>query len=216
MFVGHTAVALAARSRSRNLSLGAWMAAAFTLDLVWPVLLLTGLEEVRIVPHATAFNSFEFVSYPWSHSLLMAMLWGACAFCLARWRNVSSFEATLLGAVVVSHWVLDLVTHVPDLPLWPGGAARVGMGLWQSVPGTLAIEGALFAAGVAMYVSATRARDRRGGLGFWLFLLVSVVIWASSPWSAPPPNARLLAIFSFAIWLLIGWAARVDRHRVQR
>jgi hypothetical protein len=84
------------------------------------------------------------------------------------------------------------------------------MALWQSVPGTLAIEGALFAAGVAMYVTSTRARDRSGNFGFWLFVLVSVVIWASSPWSAPPPNARLLAIFSFAIWLLIGWAAQVD------
>jgi hypothetical protein len=213
MFIGHTAVALAARSRSRDVSLGALMTAAFALDLIWPVLLLAGIEEVRIVPHATAFNALEFVSYPWSHSLLMALFWSLGAFVLARRIGVSPVQALVVAAAVVSHWMLDFITHVPDLPLWPGNAPKVGLGLWNSVPGTLALEGILFAGSIAMYTSATRARDRIGSGSFWSFAIASALMWASSPWSTPPPSERFLAIFSLGVWLLIAWAAWADRHR---
>ena len=215
MFIGHTAIAMAARSRSRHLSLAAWMTAAFALDLIWPVLLLAGIEQVRIVPGATAFNALQFVSYPWSHSLAMALVWGACGFGLARWRNPPLTDAVTCGAVVVSHWVLDWVTHVPDLALWPGGDARLGLGLWNSVPGTLVIEGALFATGLARYIAATRPRDRIGSLAIWSFVATSTVMWAAGPWAAPPPSARFLALFSCGVWLLIAWAAWADRHRVR-
>jgi len=120
MFVGHTAIALAAKTRTPRVSLGWLVAAAFGLDLLWPIFLLAGIEQVSIVPGATAFNPLVFDSYPWSHSLLMACVWGLCAAGVARWIGTSNGVAGLIGAVLVSHWILDWVSHVPDLPLWPG------------------------------------------------------------------------------------------------
>ncbi len=216
MFVGHTAVALAAKSKARDVSLGWLMAAAFGLDLLWPIFLLAGIERVSIVPGATAFNPLVFDSYPWSHSLLMACVWGVCAALVAHWRGVSIGAAGLIGAVVVSHWVLDYVSHVPDLPLWPGPSSRYGLGLWNSILGTLLVEGALFLAGIALYVRATRPVDRIGSWALWTLLVLSAAMWASSPWSVPPPSPRALAWFSLGAWLLVAWAGWADRHRAAR
>jgi len=216
VFVGHTAVALAAKSRAPEVPLGWLVAAAFGLDLLWPIFLLTGLERVSIVPGATAFTPLVFDSYPWSHSLLMACAWGLCAAALVRWRGMTGGVALLVGGVVVSHWVLDFVTHAPDMPLWPGSSPRVGLGLWRSVPATLLVEGALFVAGIALYARATRPADRIGSIGLWTFLLVSTILWVTVPWSPPPPSPRSLAWFSCVSWLLVAWAAWADRHRVAR
>lgn len=216
MFVGHTAVALVARSKAHEISLGWFVAASVALDLLWPIFLLTGIERVSIVPGAMAFNPLVFDSYPWSHSLLMACVWGLCAMGIARWRGVTAGVAALIGAVVVSHWVLDFITHAPDLPLWPGQSPRVGLGLWNSIPGTLLVEGAMYVLGIAIYVRATRPVDRIGSYALWSFLLLSAAMWASSPWSAPPPSPRALAWFALGGWLLVTWAGWADRHREVR
>ena len=216
MFVGHTAVALAAKSKAPTVSLGWLVASAFALDVLWPIFLLAGLERVSIVPGATAFNPLVFDSYPWSHSLLMASVWGLCAMGMARWRALPTGIAWLIGALVVSHWLLDAVAHVPDLPLWPGPSPRIGLGLWNSVPGALLVEGVLYLLGIAIYVRVTRPIDRIGSYGLWSFLLVSAIMWASGPWSTPPPSPRALAWFSLGLWLLIAWAGWADRHRVSR
>ena len=213
MFVGHTAVALAARSRFPKVPLVWWMAAAFALDLLWPLFLLAGIERVSIVPGATAFNPLVFDSYPWSHSLLMTCAWGMLFAGIARLRGVAPAAAAVLAAVVVSHWVLDFVAHAPDMPLWPGASPRFGLGLWNSIPATLLIEGIMFIGGVALYARATHARDRIGSIAFWSFILISTVMWASGPWASPPPDARSLAWFGLGGWLLVAWAGWADRHR---
>jgi membrane-bound metal-dependent hydrolase YbcI (DUF457 family) len=216
MFVGHTAVALAAKSRMPSVSLGWWVAAAFALDLLWPIFLLLGIERVSIVPGATAFNPLVFDAYPWSHSLVMACVWGLLLGAIARWRGVTLAGAGLLAAVVVSHWLLDYLTHAPDMPLWPGASPRLGLGLWDSIPATLIIEGLMFTAGCVLYVRATRAVDVIGSIAFWSFILISTAMWAAGPWSAPPPNARALAWFALGGWLLLLWAQWADRHRRTR
>jgi hypothetical protein len=216
MFVGHTAVALAAKSRMPTVALGWWVAAAFALDLLWPFFLLAGIEQVSIAPGATAFNPLIFDSYPWSHSLAMACVWGIALGGIARWRGMTPRAAALLAAVVVSHWVLDFASHTPDMPLWPGVAPRLGLGLWQSVPATLLIEGLMFTGGVVLYLRATRAVDRVGVVAFWSFILISTLMWASGPWSPPPPSSRALAWFALGSWLLVVWAQWADRHRRTR
>ena len=214
--MGHTAIALAAKRQAPDLALGWLVIAAFGLDLLWPILLLLGIEKVSIVPAATAFNPLVFDHYPWSHSLLMACVWGVVAAGIARLTGTTSRAALLLAALVVSHWVLDWITHAPDLPLWPGPSPLLGLGLWATVPGTLLVEGLLFAAGIAIYLRTTRAVDRIGSLGLWAFLFVSAAMWASGPWSPPPPSERALAWFALGIWLLVAWAAWVDGHRRTR
>ena len=211
MFVGHTAVALAAKARAPETSLGVLVAAVFGLDLLWPLFLLLGIERVRIEPGNTTVTPLAFDSYPWSHSLLMAIVWGAVLALVVRRR------AVLIALLVVSHWVLDVVTHRPDLPLWPGSSSPLlGLGLWNSIPGTLLVEGLLFAIGIAIYLRATRARDRIGGVAIWALLVFQGAIWASTPWAPPPPSARALAWVGLATWLFVPWATWIDRHRETR
>jgi len=211
MFIGHFAVGLAAKRVAPRTSLGTLFAAAQLLDLVWPVLVLAGLETVRIDPGNTAFTPLDFVSYPWTHSLLLVLLWAA-AFALAyRWRRDYARGAWVVGALVVSHWLLDLVTHRPDLPLAPG-AAKVGLGLWNSVAATLVVEGALFAAGVYLYATGTRARTRTGRVALWALVLFLIGIYAANM-GPPPPSARAIGAAGLLMWLFIPWAVWIDRNR---
>src|SRR4051812_36969244 len=152
MFVGHMAVALAAKRSAPSVNLGWFMAGVTALDLVWPVFVITGLEHVRIVQGATAFTPLVFDSYPWSHSLVMAFAWGIVLAAIGRGRT-SKPVSGLLVALVVSHWVLDFASHAPDMPLWPGASSpKFGLGLWDSIPLTLIVEGAMWIAGLAIFL----------------------------------------------------------------
>jgi hypothetical protein len=111
--------------------------------------------------------------------------------------------------------MLDFVTHRPDLPLWPGGPL-VGLGLWQSVPWTFVVEGALLAAGLAIYVRATRARRSAGVWTLWSLVVLCAAIWATGPFSAPPPGATAIALVALAMWLFPLWGAWIDREREMR
>ncbi len=140
MFLGHYAVALGSKRVAPAVSLGTLFAAAAFLDLVWPVLVIAGVERVAVAPGSTAFTPLDFEYYPISHSLLMSAVWGVAfggVYFLIRRRRL---PAIMLGLLVVSHWVLDAVVHRPDLPLTLSGPTRVGLGLWNSVPGTLAVQ----------------------------------------------------------------------------
>ncbi len=212
MFVGHTALALAGKARAPRTSLGLLVAAAFGLDLLWPVFLLLGIERVRIQPGVTAFTPLVFDSYPWSHSLVMALVWGGVLALLVA-RRSDPRVPLLVGALVVSHWVLDFVSHRPDLPLWPGPSPRLGLGLWYSVPATLLVEGGLFLAGILIYARSTRPLDRTGSWALGTLLLLQAALWAAGPWAPPPPSPSAVAWTSLGLWLFVLWAGWADRHR---
>ena len=213
MFVGHLGVALAARRVEPAVPLAAGAAAAFALDLVWPVLLLTGVEVVRVNPGDTAFTNLAFESYPWTHSLAMVLLWSALAVGIGRALFRSWRAGLVVGLLVLSHWVLDWITHRPDLPLWPEGPLT-GLGLWHSVPGTILVEGAIFALGLWAYLRATEPRDRTGSLALAGLLVLTGVVWVSQPWAPLPESATAVAWGALVLWLVPPWAAWVERHRV--
>jgi hypothetical protein len=215
MFLGHYGVAFAARRAAPRTSLGTTIFAAQFLDELWPILLLLGVERVRIVPGLMAASSLDFVSYPISHSLLTALGWsvliGAIYFAVRRYGR----GAWIVGASVASHWFLDVPVHRPDLPLWPGSDTLVGLGLWNSVPATVIIELALLSIGLALYLRGTRARDRIGRWGLWAMIALLVVFFLAGIRGAPPPNERSLAVVTLALWLFVPWGWWVDRHREQ-
>jgi len=215
MFVGHLAVALKARSVEPKVPLGAAVAAAFGLDLLWPLLLLGGVEAVRVQPGDTAFTNLAFESYPWSHSLLMALVWSIGVGALAGRVFRSRRTGGILGLLVLSHWVLDFVTHRPDLPLWPGGAVY-GLGLWNSIWATIALEGGLLVTGLALYLGRTAARDRVGSLGLYGLVALCTLLWVSGPWAPPPPSATAVAWGALILWLLPPWSRWADQHRVAK
>jgi hypothetical protein len=212
MFIGHYALGLAAKRVEPRLSLALLLVAPQLLDLVWPVFVLVGIERVEVAPGNTAFTPLAFTYYPWSHSLAMSIGW-AVAFAAFVRERVGTWRAARIGAaLVVSHWVLDFASHGPDMPLWPGGP-RLGLGLWRSVPATLAVEITMYAAGVFLYARATGARDRAGTwtfVGLVAFLLVAYVGNAFGP---PPPSGTAVAASALALWLVPLWGFWIERHR---
>jgi membrane-bound metal-dependent hydrolase YbcI (DUF457 family) len=214
MFIGHFAAAFAAKRAAPATSLGTLIIAAEFVDVLWPVLLISGLERVNIDPGNTAFTALDFVHYPISHSLVSAFVW-AVLFGGVYWMAKRYRAGAIATAVLVaSHWFLDAVVHRPDLPLAPGSPIRAGLGLWNSVPATIALEGVLFAAGVWLYTSATVARDRIGRYGWWGFVLFLVLVYAANLAGPPPPNVQAIEIAGLAgTVVLMLWSAWIDRHR---
>jgi hypothetical protein len=212
MFLGHYGLALAAKRVAPKESLGATVAASQWVDLLWPIFLLLGWEQVRIVPGLMPASSLEFVHYPITHSLLAVLGWallvGGSYFLLTR-RTTGSW---ILGALVVSHWLLDLPVHQPDLPLWPGSHIRLGGGLWESLPLTLILEFGLFLGGFFLYLRATKPRDGVGRWGLWAMVLVLALFYLSS-FAGSPPSEDALAIGGLTLWIFVPWAYWVDKHR---
>jgi membrane-bound metal-dependent hydrolase YbcI (DUF457 family) len=211
MFVGHLALGLAAKKQAPAVNLGWFVAGVCALDLVWPIFVLAGIEHVHADAAATAFTPLVFDAYPWSHSLVMACAWGVLLAALARWRTPTPV-GWLLFALVVSHWVLDVASHAADMPLWPGSSSpKLGLGLWYSIPATLIVEGAMWAAGIWLFLR-TRGRWTTGArLWFWSLVVVATAMWASGPWGPLPPSEKALGAFALIGWLLVPWAAMADR-----
>lgn len=214
MFLGHFAVGLAAKPVTPRVSLGTLFIAAQFADLLWPNLLLAGVERVRIAPGETAVTPLEFVSYPFSHSLLALAVWGAL-FALAHWLvRRCLWAAVVVGGAVISHWFLDWIAHGPDMPLTFAGEARLGLGLWNSVAATVVVEVAILAVGTGLYLRVTRARDRIGGWGVWGMVALLLAIYVGSVLGPPPPSVAAIAWAAQAMWLIVILGYWIDRHRV--
>jgi len=213
MFVGHFAVGFASKRFAPKASLATLIAAPLFLDILFPVFVLTGIEHASISPGITQVMPLDLYDYAWSHSLAMSLVWslafGAVYFGLTRDRSVS----LIVGFGVFTHWILDFVSHRPDMQLYPGGNAHIGLGLWNSLPATLIVEGALFIGGVMLYATSTRARDKRGSIGLWLFVAFLVASYLGSVFGPPPPNVTVVAVTGLLANLLLCWVAWFDRHR---
>ena len=214
MFIGHFAVAFAVKKLEPRVSLATTILAAELADTIWPFLLLAGVETATIAPGATAVTPMRFDSYPWSHSLLMLSVYGVLFGALYFVRRHSARAAVLLGLLVVSHWFLDYVSHATDMPLSPWSSAKYGLGLWNSVPATVIVEGALFAAGVALMLGATRGRDKIGRWGFGAFVTILLLIYVANFFSPPPPSIQIVGWTSVVLpVVLLPFVAWFDRHR---
>ena len=197
------------------MSLGTLFLSVQLADALWPVFLLAGVEHVRIVPRLLPTSHLDFWDYPISHSLLALSAWGVLfgtVYFLAR-RFLAG--ALVLAAGVVSHWLLDFVSHRPDMPLLPGGP-YVGLGLWNSLPATLAVEGGLYALGVGVYLRVTEARDATGTWALASLLLALPALWLAALLGPPPPSETVLAWSALFGWLFVPWGYWIDRHRTAR
>lgn len=214
MFIGHFGGGFGAKTAASNTSLGTLFFAAQFLDLLWPTLLLLGIEDVEIKPGITRSNPLNFTNYPISHSLLIVCVW-SLLFGVMHWlfqRNKRT--AVVLGICVLSHWLLDVIVHRPDLPLYPGNSPRVGLGLWNSVPGTLLVEGIIFTVGLVLYLRVTRAKNRIGSYGFWALAAFLVLVHLANAFGPTPPNKHAIAWVGQLQWLLIIWGSWIDRNRI--
>jgi membrane-bound metal-dependent hydrolase YbcI (DUF457 family) len=213
MFIGHFGVGFGAKRLAPQLSLGLLFIAAQFLDLLWPSLLTLGVERVRIAPGDTLVTPLAFEHYPLSHSLLAAAAWAGLLACVYYRLKRERGGAVVLAMLVLSHWGLDAIVHRPDLPLYPGGASFVGMSLWQSLVGTLAVELTLFAVGVRLYSRSTQAIDASGRWGLRALVAFLLLIEASNLLGPPPPSEQAIAWVGQAQWLIVLWGFWIDKHR---
>ena len=213
MFIGHFALGFAAKRAAPRLSLAALFAAAQLADILWPFLVAFGVEQVRIQPGITAFTPLDFVSYPYSHSLLWLCVWGVAFGAVCAMATKQRMVFAVAAALVVSHWVLDWITHRPDMPLYPG-SVKVGLGLWNSVQATVAVEVAMFAVGLWIYARATRARDAIGRTGLPALAGFLLLAYMGASIGPPPPSINALVVTSIAgAAIIVAWAWWLDRHR---
>lgn len=218
MFIGHYGPALAAPALVKSVPLWALFFAVQFIDVVWGVLILAGIEQVRIVPGFTEMSPLDLHYMPYTHSLpgalALSALLGAVYWVFARKQRLAG--ALLVAAACFSHWIGDLIVHAPDLLLWPGGPVA-GFGLWNNLPLALGLEVALVLAGLVFYLRATQAK---GGIGrVWPFVLVAVLfaLEAVHLLGEPPASAEELAVMSMAAFLVLtGLAAVADITRQAR
>ncbi len=213
MFIGHFAVGLAAKRAAPRASLPLLLAAPQVPDILWPIFVAVGLERVRIVPGITAASPLSLDYMPYSHSLVAVILWstlfGLGVFAVMRDRRT----AVVVALCSLSHWVCDWIAHTPDMPIASGDGPRVGLGLWNSIPATLVVECGMFAIGVWIYSTSTRAKDRAGAIGWWALVALLVIAFVGAIFGPPPPSVNAMLGFAFAVFMILFFAWWIDRHR---
>jgi membrane-bound metal-dependent hydrolase YbcI (DUF457 family) len=217
MLVGHFGVSLVAKRVAPKASLGILMLASVLPDLLARALFLAGIEHAHIHPGITRTNSLEMYDIAISHSLATAALWGALlAAAYFLWRRHSRASWAILG-LVLSHWLLDFISHRPDMPLTPGVHHYFGLGLYNSPLGILLVEGLIWLGGIIIFARATRARKRAGVWLFWGVVVLLTVLWVATLGGSSPPDLRRAGISSLIFFsLVVLWAYLVDSLRSVR
>jgi hypothetical protein len=206
MFMGHYSAAFAAKRVVPAIPLPVWFVACQVIDLCWGTLVLLDVEKLRVIPHFTATNGLDLYFMPYTHSLPAALAWSLAAALLFLLFSGSAFPrralaAVVLGTVVASHWALDWVVHIPDLPLW-FGSTKVGLGLWNYRYPAMLLELVLLWLGVWLSLPVA-AQNRRRYLG--LATVMSGVQLLSLP--LQPPGEHEVASHLLATYLLLTAAA---------
>ena len=214
MFLGHYGVGFASKKIEPQASLGTYIMAAVFLDLLWPIFLLIGLEHVKIDPGNTVVTPLNFYDYPYSHSLLMSIVWSVLFGGIYYLIKKNKKTSIILGLCVFSHWVLDFIVHRADLPLAPRIETFFGLGLWNSLPATLIVELSIFLGGAYLYLKLTKAKDKIGTFSLLGFVVLLLLIYAMNLFSGTlPPNVNTLAFSALGQWLFVAWGYWIDKHK---
>lgn len=212
MFIGHFAPALVAAARPQATGLGALFVAAQLVDIGFAVLLIPGIEAMRIIPGMSVMNPMDLYHMPYTHSLLGAVLWGlgfGALVWLATKRRAAAIGAAL---VVVSHWFIDWLVHIPDLTL-VGARPKLGLGLWNHPAIAMPLEVALIALALLYY--ARRTRSPRGNMRLWILAGVLALLQAVD-WFGPKEASYSLAVpltmlAAYGVLIATAWWAAQDR-----
>ncbi len=211
MFIGHFGAGLAAKSLNKKLSLGTLILAAQFIDLLWPILVLLKLEKVAIEPGNTLFTPLNFISYPWSHSLFVVLIWAVLFGVVYYFIKKDIKGSLILGALVLSHWILDLFTHRSDLQIFPWLDFKVGFGLWNSVLLTIIIEGLIFAAGIYFFHLQRETQNAKYNIRFWSLIIFLSIVYLMNVFGPPPPSETELAYTGLAMWIFVAWGFWIDK-----
>lgn len=215
MFVGHYGPAFALKSAHKPIPLWVLFIAVQWLDICWTVLVLAGVEKLRIVPGFTEASAFDLYYFPYSHGLIgaavLSALLGAIVAAIMRAERGRVF--LVIAAAVFSHWLLDLLVHVPDLPLYDD-SAKVGLGLWRHLWIALPLELLALVLGAWFYARSVPARRARGDLWLWAFVVLMVALHLIGTFGPVPTSTASAAQGGLGAYLvLVLLAGLVDRAR---
>ena len=213
MFLGHFGAGFAGKKFYKSASLGTYFMAAQWVDLIWPILLLLGIEKVEIDPGVSAVTPLDFTYYPFTHSLIGIIVWGIIFGAVYFIIKKNYKTSIILGLLVVSHWFLDLLVHIPDLPILPGEGFKVGLGLWNSLTTTLILEGLIFTIGVLLYSKTTKPKNKTGKYSLMGLIVFLILIYFSNLFGPPPDSVEAIGIVGNAQWLIVLWGYWIDRNR---
>lgn len=219
MFIGHYGPAFVAATRPKAPLLSVLFVAAQLIDFGFFSFAALGVEHLRLVPGASLMNPMDLYSMPYTHSLLGAGMW-AVAFAGLIWLARRDREAAVIAAIVVlSHWFIDLLVHVPDLTLW-GTPPRLGLGLWNHPVIEIPVELFFAYGGLAWYLRRTRAAGTAGRLAPWLLGLAMAGLQAFN-WFGPQPDTIVdpvpvstawLGLFAYTLLAGIAWWMAANRQ----
>ncbi len=214
MFVGHYGVSFAAKPAGARVPLWVWFIAVQWLDVVWSVLILFGIEKMRIVPGFTEANPYDLYYMPYTHglpgSIVLSLILGALVAFFASEKRGATF--LLVAAAAFSHWILDLVVHTPDLPLYDN-TAKVGLGLWRHIVFSFPLEIGLLLVGAWLYA---RTVTFRHPFVFWGFVLFLAVMQIYANFGPPPSSTESMAVMAFGFYVVLAFlAALVERISVE-
>ena len=210
MFIGHFAVGLLGKKNNSSPSLAMMFIAVQLLDLIWPVFVLLGIETLSIDPGNTKLTHLNFEYYPYSHSLFSAFIWSLLLGAFYYLFTKNGRGSLLLGGLVMSHWILDFITHRPDLPLSPFADTKVGLGLWNYPVSEIILELFLFGLGVILYLRSTNFKRK---IAFWSLVIFLLVIHLMNLFGPPPPDTMAVAWSANLVWLIILWAWWIEKKR---
>jgi hypothetical protein len=215
MFIGHFGVGFGAKKIAANTSLGTLFLASQFIDLLWPIFLILGLEKVVIDPGNTVVTPLNFIYYPFTHSLIGVLFWAVLLGLIYYLIKKNLKISILLGVLVLSHWILDLITHRPDLPLYFGNdTSLVGLSLWNSFAASVIVESLFFFGGIYLYLDSTSAKNKTGIYSLWGLILFFVLVYIMNLLGPPPDSVDAIGYLGLSQWILIAWAYWIDRNRV--
>ena len=221
MFAGHYGVSFACKAVERRLPLWLLFLAVQFVDILWSILILLGIEKVRIVPGITATNPFDLYYMPYTHSLVAAVVWSALVFLGYRLfisqRSASRDRPALfLALAIFSHWILDLLVHRPDLPLYDN-THKLGLGLWNYPMPTFALEAAILFGGMWLYMRSTKGGSSVGKYGMPFFGIVLLVVHWILFFGAPSGGSNATPVLLLVLYLgFAAVAAWLERKRQAR
>lgn len=210
MFIGHFAIGLLGKREEQLPSLAMLFIAVQFLDLLWPIFVLLGIESLSIDPGNTKMTPLNFEYYPYSHSLLMAIVWSVLFGIVYLLFTKNKRGSWLLSGLVLSHWVLDLITHRPDLPLSPFTEQKLGLGLWNLPAVAIPFEVLLFATGIYFYLKHSSAIRKKS---FYILAVFLLLIYFLNIFGPPAPDPSAVAWSAMLMWIIILWAWWIEKPK---